>query len=318
MQAGSESDAGTREPTGRVPPPPDACEGSLMKKLVFRYLQPATIGALLLFWATAPDAILHSGWFRMALSLLILGFVQSLEWLNERHAQWRLNRREILTDLCYVALYYSVIDKLNTMLVDDPLGAAKAALGISTPWAMHLPFLAQVALTVFVIEFGQYWLHRLMHHSLLWWTHAPHHHVTQLNALKGFVGNPLELLLISMGVIALFDLPANALFCAFNILVAVSSFAHANVRFDPPAWYGYVFTTIEAHSLHHRVGYEATRCNYANTLILLDHLFGTHRAGESETVGQDDRRRLTIREQWLFPLRPLGAWWRRRATATLD
>jgi sterol desaturase/sphingolipid hydroxylase (fatty acid hydroxylase superfamily) len=33
----------------------------------------------------------------------------------------------------------------------------------------------------------------------LWLTHAPHHHITQLNALKGYVGNPLELFLISLG-----------------------------------------------------------------------------------------------------------------------
>jgi sterol desaturase/sphingolipid hydroxylase (fatty acid hydroxylase superfamily) len=289
-----------------------------MKQFVFRYLQPATVGALLLFWASAPAAALQNPWFQLVMSLLILGFVQTLEWLHERHAGWRLNRREFLTDLFYVAVYYTVIVKLNSMLVDEPLGAAKAALGISTPWVMKLPFVAQVAFALFVIELGQYWLHRLMHHTFLWWTHAPHHHVTQLNALKGLVGNPLELLLVSMGALALFDLPLNAMLCTFNILLVVSSFAHANVRFDPPAWYGYVFTTVEAHSLHHRVGFEDTRCNYANTLILLDHLFGTHRAGESAVVGQDERRRLTIREQWLFPLRPLGAWWRRRTLSAAD
>jgi sterol desaturase/sphingolipid hydroxylase (fatty acid hydroxylase superfamily) len=104
------------------------------------------------------------------------------------------------------------------------------------------------------------------------------------------------------------DVPLNATFCAFNILVAVSSFAHANVRFDPPRWYAYVFTTIETHSLHHQVGFNETRCNYANVLILLDHLFGTYREGEAEVVGQDERKRLSISEQFMFPLRPLMAW----------
>jgi sterol desaturase/sphingolipid hydroxylase (fatty acid hydroxylase superfamily) len=93
---------------------------------------------------------------------------------------------------------------------------------------------------LFLIEVGQYWLHRLMHNSFLWWTHAPHHHITQLNAMKGLVGNPLELFLVSLSVIAFFDLPLNAIFCAFNLIVAVSAFAHANVRFDPPRWYAYV------------------------------------------------------------------------------
>jgi sterol desaturase/sphingolipid hydroxylase (fatty acid hydroxylase superfamily) len=158
-----------------------------------------------------------------------------------------------------------------------------------------------------VLEFGQYWLHRLMHNSFLWWTHAPHHHITQLNAMKGLVGNPLELFLVSLSVIALFDLPINVIFCAYNIVGAVSTFAHANVRFYTPRWYAFFFTTVEAHSLHHTVGYEETRCNYANALILCDRLCGTFRRGEAEVVGQDERKRLLISQQFMFPLRPLMA-----------
>ncbi|MGC6751859.1 hypothetical protein, partial [Escherichia coli] len=61
----------------------------------------------------------------------------------------------------------------------------------------------------------------------LWLTHAPHHHITQLNALKGSVGNPIELVLISLSVVALFDLKLTAIFCAVNVLGVVSTFAHA-------------------------------------------------------------------------------------------
>jgi sterol desaturase/sphingolipid hydroxylase (fatty acid hydroxylase superfamily) len=77
------------------------------------------------------------------------------------------------------------------------------------------------------------------------------------------------------------------------------------VRFDPPRWYAYVFTTVEAHSLHHTVGFKETRCNYANALILCDRIFGTFHQGEAEVVGQDERKRLLIRQQFMFPLRPL-------------
>jgi sterol desaturase/sphingolipid hydroxylase (fatty acid hydroxylase superfamily) len=149
-------------------------------------------------------------------------------------------------------------------------------------------------------------MHRLMHnYGPFWLTHAPHHHITQLNAMKGAVGNPIELFLISLSVVALFDLPVAAELCAFNILSVVSTFAHANTRCDPPRWYGFFFTTIQNHSLHHSVAYEDTRCNYANSLILIDRVLGTYRHGESELVGQDDRRRLSIMEQMIFPFRPL-------------
>ena len=53
------------------------------------------------------------------------------------------------------------------------------------------------------------------------------------------------------------------------------------------------------------MAYEDTRCNYANSLILIDRVFRTYRLGESELVGQDDRRRLSIVEQMIFPFRPL-------------
>lgn len=278
-----------------------------LKRTLFTLFQPATIALIVILWSVIPSSWLGNPWLPTLASVATLLMVQVLEFINERHADWRLDPREILTDLFYMILYYTVIVAAEELLVDDPLGSAKHALGITTAWAMRLPFVAQVALVVLLVELGQYWLHRLMHNSFLWWTHAPHHHITQLNALKGLVGNPLELLLVSISVVALFDLPLNAMFCGFNILTAVSSFAHANVRFDPPRWYSYVFTTVETHSLHHQVGFVETRCNYANALILLDHWFGTFRPGEAQVVGQDDRRRLRIRDQFMFPLRPLMA-----------
>jgi sterol desaturase/sphingolipid hydroxylase (fatty acid hydroxylase superfamily) len=277
------------------------------KRVVFTLIQPATLVLIVCFWAYAPASLLEKAWLVTAISIATLGMVQTLEFVNERHASWRLNRREFLTDLFYVVLYFAVIVKVETALAEEPLASAKQALGITTFWAMHLPFVAQAAVAMFLIEFGQYWLHRLMHNSFLWWTHAPHHHITQLNAAKGLVGNPLELFLVSLSVVALFDLPLSAVLCAYNLIGAVSAFAHANLRCYPPRWYSFFFTTVEAHSLHHTVGFTETRCNYANALILCDRMVGTFRKGEAEIVGQDERKRLLISQQFMFPLRPLIA-----------
>jgi len=149
-------------------------------------------------------------------------------------------------------------------------------------------------------------MHRLMHNwTPFWLTHAPHHHLTQLNAAKGAVGNPIELFLISLSVVALFDLETTAIFAAFNTMGVISVFAHANVRADPPLWYSFVFTTIRHHSLHHSTDYDSTRSNYGNSLILLDRIFGTYREGEGIVVGQDERKRLSIWEQAMFPFQPI-------------
>ena len=270
-------------------------------------LPPATVVAVVLAWMFLPRELTESPWSILVAGLATSFLLLGLEQLFERHEGWRLNRTEFATDLFYVILMYSVIGWAVEAFADAPLTALKETLGISTPWVTALPFVVQVAMVVFLVEFGQYWMHRAMHnYRPLWLTHAPHHHITQLNAMKGFVGNPIELFLISLSVLALFDFDIVALFCGLTVLGVVSGYAHANIRSDPPLFYSYVFTTIRHHSLHHTaLSYKDTRCNYGNSLILLDRVFGTYREGESSIVGQDDRRRLTIREQFLFPFQPM-------------
>ena len=277
-----------------------------LKTKAFNLIPPAMIAVVLVFWAYGPAALLKNPWTFTVTAPLIMITVLLLERVHERHADWRMNKKEFFTDLFYAVMSATVILWISEKVAEDPLKAAKASLGITTEWAMHLPWLVQVVLVIVVLEFGQYWMHRLMHNwHPFWMTHAVHHHITQLNAAKGAVGNPIELFLISLSVVALFDLEKTAMFAAFNTMSVISVFAHANVRSDPPRWYSFFFTTIQHHSLHHSVDYENTRYNFGNSLILLDRIFGTYRDGESAIVGQDDRKRLTIWEQTLFPFQPM-------------
>jgi sterol desaturase/sphingolipid hydroxylase (fatty acid hydroxylase superfamily) len=281
-------------------------KGYEVKQTLINLLPPATVAAVLAFWAFAPQSWVEAPWTIILVGLAVIAFVQLLELVFERHEGWRINGQELATDIFYVVFVYGVIGFLSDTLVNSPLAELKAQLGIATPWLAASPFLVQVLVVMFVFEFGQYWMHRAMHNWYpLWLTHAPHHHVTQLNAMKGFIGNPIELFLISLGVIALLDVDLNALFGAITASGVIAVYAHANVRADPPIWYGYFFTTIRNHSLHHTaLSYEDTRCNYGNSVIFWDRVFGTYREGESAVVGQDDRKRLSIREQWLFPILP--------------
>jgi len=276
------------------------------KDKVFNLIPPAMLAVVLMFWAYGPEVLLKNPWTLIMVSPLITLTVLLLEFVNERHAGWRMNWREFFTDLYYNVLTATVISWVTVHLAEDPLKAVKALLGISTAWAMHLPWLVQVALVFFLIEFGQYWMHRLMHNwHPFWLTHAPHHHITQLNAAKGAVGNPIELFLITLSVVALFDLDNTAIFAAYGATGVVATFAHANVRSDPPIWYSFFFTTIRHHSLHHSTDYDCTRSNFGNSLILLDRIFGTYREGEGVLVGQGDRKRLSVWQQTLFPFQSM-------------
>lgn len=188
-----------------------------MKQSLINLLPPATIAAIWAFWAFAPSAWVDGPWAIMAVGLGTLAFVQLLELVFERHEGWRINGKELATDVFYVAFGYGVIGFLTETLVNGPLSELKQAWGIATPWLAASPFMVQVLVVMFVFEFGQYWMHRAMHNwTPLWLTHAPHHHITQLNAMKGFIGNPIELFLISLGVISLLDVDLNALFAAIT------------------------------------------------------------------------------------------------------
>jgi len=278
-----------------------------IKITLVNLIPPATLAAVVLFWGLAPEAVVEYPWTLVFVGVAIMAWIQGLEGVFERHEGWRLNRREFATDVFYVVLSYTAIAWLTSTLADKPLVSIKESLGIATPWLKQLPFLVQAALVLFLIEFGQYWMHRWMHNwHPLWLTHAPHHHITQLNALKGATGNPIELFLISLSVVALFDFDPAAVFCGLSMGGVISGFAHANVRSDPPRFYSFFFTTIRHHSLHHTaLSYEDTRCNYGNSLIVIDRVFGTYREGESSIVGQDERKRLSIYEQFMFPFQPL-------------
>src|SRR3984893_12101176 len=88
-----------------------------MKRIVFTLFQPATLVLIVLLWASAPASLLDNPWVITAASIGTLAMVQALEFVNERHAGWRLDLREFLTDLFYLILYYAVIVKLETKLV---------------------------------------------------------------------------------------------------------------------------------------------------------------------------------------------------------
>lgn len=272
-----------------------------MKQAFFDHLPPLHVAAIWPVFGLAPASVIEAWWIIPLVSFGGMAFVQLMELVHERHEGWRINGKELATDVFYMLLMVFAIQALVRVAFEGPLGDAKAALGISTPWLMQLPFMVQVIAIMLIYELGQYWMHRFMHNSDV--LCAPHHHVTQLNALKGFVGNPIELFLISLSILALLDCELNAILAAIFGLNAIALYAHANIRSDPPIWFSLFFTTIRHHSLHHTaLSYEDTRCNYGNSVILWDRVFGTFKEGESEIVGQDDRRRLSILEQWLFPV----------------
>jgi sterol desaturase/sphingolipid hydroxylase (fatty acid hydroxylase superfamily) len=278
-------------------------EGGPIKQFIFTWFQPAVLFALILFWYYAPNDIAKAS-TAIGISIGFRVLLLALEWVNPRFASWQLTWKELVTDLFYVALGYTVLRMVDfhigsdaiAELIQDKFDLEKLA------WFTTLPLLVQAFLIVFIFDFGQYWMHRGMHNWYpLWLPHSVHHYITQLNVNKGAVGNPVELFLIGLGIGGFFDFLPRAFMLAGAIGMATGIYQHINVRFNSPRWWRFLFNTTEHHSLHHSQDFEATRSNFAGSFIFIDRMFGTCVDGEAELLGLEGGRRMSIREQMTHP-----------------
>ncbi|WP_419827200.1 sterol desaturase family protein [Sphingomonas sp.] len=278
-------------------------QGGPMKRFVFTWFQPTMLFALLAFWYYAPNSIAKAStaiYIGIGFKVLLL----ALEWVNPRYASWRLTWKELITDLFYVGLGYTLLN-----IVEYYIGGDAMIAGIQHffkydkfTWFTSLPLLVQAFLISFIFDFGQYWMHRGMHNWYpLWLPHSVHHYITQLNINKGAVGNPVELFLIGLGIGGFFDFLPRAFLLSGAFGLAIGTYQHINVRFDSPRWWRFLFNTTEHHSLHHSQDYESSRSNYAGSYIFIDRMFGTCIDGEAELLGMESGRRMSIGEQMTHP-----------------
>lgn len=278
-------------------------EGGPIKLFFFTYFQPIVLFGLILFWLYAPNSIAKAStavWISVGFKAILLG----LEWVNPRYRSWQLTWKELVTDLFYVGLGYTLIKYIENYVGSDSIAEYIRDYFHFNKlnWFMGLPILTQAFLISFIFDFGQYWMHRGMHNWYpLWLPHSVHHYITQLNVNKGAVGNPLELFLIGLGMGGFFDFAPRAFLLAGAMTMAISIYQHINVRFNTPRWWRYLFNTVEHHSLHHSLDFEASRSNFANTYIFIDRIFGTCVDGEAELLGMEGGRRMSVREQMTYP-----------------
>lgn len=278
-------------------------EGGPVKQFIFTYFQPTVLLALIVFWCYAPNSIAKAStaiWIGIGFRVLLL----VLEWVNPRYKSWQLTWKELVTDLFFVGLGYTLLRYINSYIGSEEI--IKEFLRSfnleKIHWFIGLPLLVQAFLISFLFDVGQYWMHRGMHNWYpLWLPHSVHHYITQLNVNKGSVGNPLELFLIGLGIGGLFDFVPRAFLLSGSITMAISIYQHINVRFNTPNWWRFLFNTTEHHSLHHSRDFQASRSNFANTYIFIDRIFGTCVDGEAELLGMEGGRRMSIREQMTFP-----------------
>jgi len=209
------------------------------------------------------------------------------------------NRRAVRTDVVYTVIHRVGVVPALLFLVLTPIGAAidgylrfKGYIPpeieqFVTPLFNH-PFVTFLVYMV-VLDFAEYWRHRLQHRLPWWWAlHSVHHDQRQMTLWSDDRNHILDdvLALVWSGTIAMLIGVAPGEYPLVLIgFRLVESLSHTNVRFG----FGGVGSTLlvgpQYHRVHHSIEHAkapfdgARGCNFAVILPVWDVIFGTRRRG---------------------------------------
>jgi sterol desaturase/sphingolipid hydroxylase (fatty acid hydroxylase superfamily) len=149
-------------------------------------------------------------------------------------------------------------------------------------WLEHVPLFASFALTLLLLDFVKYAVHRLLHSAgFLWRLHQVHHSDPDFEVSTGLRAHPIETVLTqgsALLVILVLRLPPAAVLAAELMSCAQSCFQHANASL-PPALEGALrpwLVTPDMHRIHHSMEEVDQRRNLGETFPWWDRLLGTY------------------------------------------
>ncbi len=194
--------------------------------------------------------------------------------------EWNRNHDDVPTDLAWAGVAI-----LTGTALRPAMAAVGAGLGVLLSTALGSPLWpttwslgAQLVLALVVVEFFQYWLHRLEHETdWLWRFHATHHSAPRLYWLNAARFHFVDIALLGLGfTIPLVALgapaPVFALWIVASSVHGICQHANMQIRCGPLNW---IFSMAELHRWHHSPLLRESNTNYGQNLILWDIVFGT-------------------------------------------
>lgn len=244
------------------------------------------------FMTYAEDAYAATGDFVLAFAeiLLIYALLRPLEaWRPVEHWQ---SRKGVRVDILYTFLYKTgALALIFFMLLAIPLGELDAVLRAAgyvppnleewIPWLGTHPVVAFLTYVV-IIDFAEYWRHRLQHRLHWWWAlHAVHHSQQTMSFWTDDRNHVVDGLIESLWLALIANLigvPGNQFIFIVMLFRFVESLSHANLRLS----FGVgdrLLVSPRFHRVHHgiSVGHEGRSygCNFATLFPAWDVLFGT-------------------------------------------
>lgn len=237
---------------------------------------------LLLAFAVAMFAAMHAGGAPLLAAVympiaVVAAAIVALEAIDPERTDWRPRWPDVRADAAFIAVVQVLVPRVLM-----PVAALAAATlmhdPLAGPWPHHWPLAAQAVLMVLIVDLLRYWLHRACHsYPLLWRLHEVHHSPDLLYTLNVGRFHPLEKMLhFSLDTVPFLLLGvAPEVIGAYFLLYAVNGFfQHSNVRLR----YGllnYVVGSAQTHRWHHARDPRTAQCNFSNTTIVWDLVFGT-------------------------------------------
>ncbi|WP_439130278.1 sterol desaturase family protein [Polaribacter sp.] len=246
------------------------------------------------YWNYIKQSILMElNWENYFYGLII---ISAIVWGLEALFPWRKNqslfRKDFWLDTFYMFFNFFLLNLIVLMalsnsaavLFDDILGLI--GLSITNFQLLEintLPFFARIFIFFIVVDFVQWWTHRLLHRvEFLWNFHKVHHSVKQMGFaahlryhwMEPVVYNSLRY--IPLAIIGGFSAQDVAFVHFFNI--TIGHLNHANINWDY-GWLKYVFNNPKMHIWHHSKELPEGRkygVNFGLTLSVWDYIFKTN------------------------------------------
>lgn len=147
-----------------------------------------------------------------------------------------------------------------------------------------LPWAAQAAIGIVVLDFvrfGQHWCYHRF--PLLWRIHRVHHSDPDFDLTTGLRFHPLDPLINTVTyipVVWLLGPPPVAVMMYELAHVVHAFFSHSNVRMPArlETWMRWAIVTPETHRIHHSDDIEESQRNFGEMFSFFDRILGTYRA----------------------------------------
>jgi sterol desaturase/sphingolipid hydroxylase (fatty acid hydroxylase superfamily) len=191
---------------------------------------------------------------------------------------WQPHRSDIQADALYLTLVQVALPRGLAIVSILAISAWTHHWAAIDAWPHSWPLAAQVILMVLAVDFLRYWLHRACHRfTPLWRLHEVHHSPEILYALNTGRFHPLEKALhFSVDTVPFLLVGvAPEVIAGYFLLYAVNGFfQHSNVDLRY-GWLNYFVASAETHRWHHARDPRIAHCNFSNTTIVWDLVFGT-------------------------------------------